>query len=126
MIKAVVGVMVICWGLMPGLAQAAPASGGLVSAQVVVPDGGQDGGQDGGPRGGQVILAAGGPFEGMEAVVSLEPPHLLALGLGIVGGATVISPALGVGEVIGVGLGVLGAEYLYRTYFERRGLFNLW
>ena len=69
---------------------------------------------------GQVILVAGGPFEGVDAIVNLEPPHLVALGLGIVGGATVISPTLGVGELIGVGLGVIAAEYLYRTFYEKR------
>ena len=44
--------------------------------------------------------------------------------IALVTGATVISPYLGVGELIGVGLGVIAADYLYRTFYRPK--FSLW
>jgi len=64
----------------------------------------------------QIILVSSS--EGILPVgelIHMEPGHLAALGIGVVAGAAVIGPYLGIGELIGVGIGVIGSELVYRS-----------
>ena len=63
--------------------------------------------------GGAVIPVAEAPLAGMGEIIHMEPPHLLFLGGGILAGLLVVSPGLGIGELFGVVLGVIGSEYLF-------------
>jgi hypothetical protein len=68
------------------------------------------------PDPGQIVLVA--DSEGglpVDAILHLEPGHLVALGVGLVFGAAVIGPFLGIGEVVGVAAGVIGGELAYRS-----------
>lgn len=76
-----------------------------------------------------VILAASGDA-GMPLgeILTLESRHLLTLGMGVVVGATVIGPVLGTSELIGVGLGLIAGEIVFRSDMwplgKPRGWFN--
>lgn len=64
----------------------------------------------------QIILAAG--LEGelpISGMLTLKSGHLLALGVGVVAGAVLIGPYLGISEVVGVGIGVISGEIFYRS-----------
>jgi hypothetical protein len=64
----------------------------------------------------RIVLAAdavGGVS--MNEILRMEPGHLLALGAGVIGGAALISPYLGIGELIGVAIGVIASEFTYRS-----------
>lgn len=67
---------------------------------------------------GAVIPVAESPLEGVNEILHMEPPRLLFLGAGIIAGAVIISPNLGVSELFGVILGVIGSEYVYQTIYE--------
>ena len=60
---------------------------------------------------------AGGPEPALPVgeILHLETDHLLALGVGVLAGATVISPYLGISELTGVAVGVIGGDLLYRS-----------
>lgn len=58
------------------------------------------------------------PLDNVEKIAGMEPSRLLVLGLGIVSGATLIAPTLGMSELVGVALGAIAAEYIYRTYID--------
>lgn len=66
-----------------------------------------------------VIAVADAALGGMNEVFKMEPPHLLFLGGGILSGLLLISPGLGIGDLFGVALGVIGSEFLYRTTYNR-------
>ena len=68
--------------------------------------------------GGELILAAESPLEGVNEIFHMEPPRLLFLAAGIVGGALFIAPSLGLNEFLSVILGVITSEYLYRTVYR--------
>ncbi len=68
--------------------------------------------------GSAVIPVADSPIAGMNEIFHMEPPRLLFLGAGIVAGALVISPALGLNELFGVVLGIIGSEFLYQTTYK--------
>ena len=68
--------------------------------------------------GGAVIPVADASLGGIDEVFKMEPPHLLFLGGGIVAGLLLISPGLGVGDLFGVVLGVIGSEFLYQTSYR--------
>lgn len=66
-----------------------------------------------GPR---VIMVS--ELEGLSSVtglLDLEPNHLLALGAGVLLGAAVIGPVMGISELFGVVMGVIGADVFYRS-----------
>ena len=73
---------------------------------------------------------AGGPEEALPVgeILHLEPDHLLALGVGVLAGATVLSPYLEISELTGVAIGVISGELLYRSalwpFEQRRGWFQ--
>jgi hypothetical protein len=64
-----------------------------------------------------VPAVAGGAEEELPVgeLLHMETDHLLALGVGMVVGATVISPYLEISELAGVAIGVIGGEMLYRS-----------
>ena len=66
-----------------------------------------------GPR---VIMVS--EIEGLSSIsglLDLEPNHLLALGAGVLVGAAVIGPYVGISELFGVIMGVIGADVFYRS-----------
>jgi ammonia channel protein AmtB len=67
--------------------------------------------------GAAVIPVAEGELGGMDEIFRMDAPRLVFLGAGIVVGAVVISPALGVNELLGVVVGVVASEFLYRTTY---------
>ncbi len=68
--------------------------------------------------GGAIIPVAESAIGGMDEIFHMEAPRLLFLGAGIVVGALVISPALGINDLLGVVLGVIGSEFLYQTTYR--------
>lgn len=63
-----------------------------------------------------IILAAGsGVGMPLDDILTLESKHLMALGVGLVAGAALIGPYLGVGELVGIAIGVIGGEIVYRS-----------
>lgn len=48
-------------------------------------------------------------------ILHMEPAHLLTLGVGVVLGATLFGPYLGVSELLGVGIGAISSELVYRS-----------
>ncbi|CAK0753458.1 putative Glycine zipper domain-containing protein [Azospirillaceae bacterium] len=64
----------------------------------------------------QIVLAAGAEA-GLPVgeILRLEPVHLLALGTGVLVGAVVVGPYLGISELIGVAIGVIASELTYRS-----------
>ena len=66
---------------------------------------------------GAVIRVADSPLAGMNEVFHMEAPRLLFLGAGIVAGAVVISPSLGLSELFGVAVGIVGSQFLYETIY---------
>ncbi len=75
---------------------------------------------------GAVIPVAEAPIEGMSEIFHMEPPRLLFLGGGILSGLLVVSPGLEIGELFGVVLGVIGAEYLYQTFYKGNERSSRW
>jgi hypothetical protein len=67
---------------------------------------------------GAVIHVADSPIGDMDEIFHMEAPRLLFLGAGIVVGALVISPGLGLNELLGVVLGVIGSEFVYQTTYK--------
>lgn len=104
MMKMVLGLCLSLW-LVFGLAGNARAVPAHLGGPVHLTDG-------------AVIPAAEGSLAGMDEVFRMEPPRLLFLGAGIVAGAVIISPGLGVSELFGVVLGIIGSEFLYRTTYQ--------
>ena len=64
---------------------------------------------------GEFIKVAEAPLS-LGEVLHLSPEHLLALGAGIVVGATVIGPYFGVGEVTGIVIGVITGAFAYKLW----------
>ncbi len=64
-----------------------------------------------------VPARAGGPEEALPVgeILHLETDHLLALGAGVLVGATVISPYLEISELTGVVIGLIAGDLLYRS-----------
>lgn len=71
-----------------------------------------------------VLAAAESPLEGVNEIIHMESSHLLFLGAGLVGGALYIGPQLGLSELLGVALGVIASEWLYRAVYKPR--FSFW
>ena len=69
------------------------------------------------------IVPAADSLGGLDEIFHMEPERLLFLGGGIVTGLLFVSPGLGVSELFGVVLGVIGGEYLYHTIYRRNSLF---
>jgi hypothetical protein len=65
-----------------------------------------------------VIHAADSEVEGLNEVFRMDPPRLAFLAAGIVAGAVLIAPALGVNDILGVVLGIVSSEFLYHTVYE--------
>ena len=65
-----------------------------------------------------VIQAEDTALGGMNEIFHMDAPRLVFLGAGIVTGAVLIAPGLGVNELLGVVLGVIGSEFLYHTVYE--------
>ncbi len=79
---------------------------------------------------GSTPALAGGPEEALPVgeILHMETDHLLALGAGVLIGATVISPYLEISELTGVVIGVIGGDLLYRSgiwpFQEHHGWFQ--
>jgi hypothetical protein len=69
---------------------------------------------------GKIVSTAGGELPVAE-ILHMETNHLVALGAGVLLGATVVSPYLEIGELTGVVLGVIAGDLIFRT-----GLMNTW
>lgn len=67
--------------------------------------------------GGEVVLAAADGGVPINQILELEPSHLVALGTGVVAGAVLIGPTLGVSELVGVFIGLIGGELMYRSEY---------
>lgn len=67
-----------------------------------------------------VVTVQDSPVEGLNEIFRMDPPRLAYLGAGIVAGALFVAPGLGVNEVLGVVLGIIGGEFLYHTTWEPR------
>jgi hypothetical protein len=52
----------------------------------------------------------------MDKLSEMETSHLVILGTGVVVGAAVLGPSLGIGELVGALVGVAGGEVIYRTF----------
>lgn len=64
---------------------------------------------------GQFILVSGAdPFAALGTILHLDTKHLVALGVGIIVGATVIGPNLELGELTGILIGVIIGDLMYR------------
>ncbi len=111
MIKMVLGLCLSLW-LVFGLAGHALAVPAHFGAPVHLADS-------------AVIPAAEGPLAGMDEVFHMEPPRLLFLGAGIVAGAVIVAPSLGVSELFGVVLGIIGSEFLYQTTYRPAVAYHL-
>jgi len=63
-----------------------------------------------------VILAADleGPLP-LGEILQLDTNHLLVLGTGVLVGATVIGPYLGISELVAIGVGGIAGEIVYRS-----------
>lgn len=75
----------------------------------------------------QVLTLAEGPSESLpiNELLHLDTGHLIALGGGILLGATVIPGYLGVSELAGLIIGLVGGEVAFRmqsVLFPRHGL----
>lgn len=68
--------------------------------------------------GGGVIDVADAPLDGLSEIFRMEPDRLLFLGGGILTGLLLLSPQLGIAELYGVAVGVIGAEFVYHTYYR--------
>lgn len=65
---------------------------------------------------GQFVPVAGAdPFAALGTILHLDTNHLVALGIGIVVGATLIAPELNLGELTGIIVGVIVGDLLYRV-----------
>jgi hypothetical protein len=62
-----------------------------------------------------IKVAEGAPFSITE-ILHLTPAHLVALGAGIVAGATVIGPYLGVGDLTGIAIGLIVGTLAYQMW----------
>ncbi len=103
MIKAVLSACLSLWLVLAGGGNALAAPGHLtVPAH---------------RGGGAVITVADSALGGMDEIFHMDPPRLLFLGVGIVAGAALISPSLGISELFGVVLGIIGSEFLYHTTY---------
>lgn len=75
-----------------------------------------------------VVAAATEAGVPLSEILTLESKQLMMLGVGVVAGATVIGPLLGTSEVIGVAVGVIAGEIVYRSDVwplgKPRGWFN--
>lgn len=64
-----------------------------------------------------LVLAATDGAVPLNQILEMEPGHLLALGGGVIAGAAVVGPYLGVSELVGVVIGVIGGELFYRSAY---------
>lgn len=65
----------------------------------------------------QPMAVADTPLDDVEKISRMEPQRLLFVGVGVVAGAAFLAPSLGMSELLGVAIGVIAAEYVYRTFF---------
>lgn len=101
MISVITLAATLCWS---AAAHAAGTTGDITVAIVA-------------PEETPLVLTATDGAVPLNQILEMEPGHLLALGGGVVAGAVVVGPYLGVSEIVGVVIGVIGGEILYRSRY---------
>lgn len=65
-----------------------------------------------------IPVAGADPFAALGTILHLDTRHLVALGIGIVAGASIVGPNLEVGELTGILIGVIIGDLMYREFLE--------
>lgn len=107
MFKTLLGVFLSFW-LVVGLSVGARAAPMYLGGPVHLP-------------GSAVTPVASVTIEGGDEFLHFDAPRLLFLGAGVVGGVLLLSPAFGIGDLLGAVAGVVGAEVLYHGVYKKSG-----